>query len=81
MARLTGVDPGVARASAAATPGCSPAVLSAGMVAENAQGTRRIYHLQEEGLRAVQAYLEGVWGQAAQRFRLLAENTYPGPGS
>jgi hypothetical protein len=51
------------------------------MVAENAQGTRRIYHLQEEGLRAVQAYLEGVWGQAAQRFRLLAENTYPGPGS
>ena len=51
----------------------------AGMVAEHAQGTRRIYHLEEEGLRAVQAYLEGVWGQAAQRFRLLAENTDPGP--
>jgi len=47
----------------------------AGMVAERAQGTRRIYHLRDEGLRAVQAYLEIVWGEAAARFRLLAENT------
>src|ERR1700684_3530213 len=47
----------------------------AGMVAEQAQGTRRIYHLQEHGMHAVQAYLEGVWGEAAARFRLLAENT------
>jgi DNA-binding transcriptional ArsR family regulator len=47
----------------------------AGLVAERASGTRRIYHLQEEGMRAVQAYLEGIWGQAASRFRLLAENT------
>jgi hypothetical protein len=23
----------------------------------------------------VQAYLEGIWGEAAVRFRLLAENT------
>jgi DNA-binding transcriptional ArsR family regulator len=47
----------------------------AGMVAEEAHGTRRIYHLQEQGLHAVQAYLEGIWGDAAARFRLLAENT------
>lgn len=47
----------------------------AGMVAERAQGTRRIYHLQEQGLHAIQAYLEGIWGDAAARFRLLAENT------
>jgi DNA-binding transcriptional ArsR family regulator len=47
----------------------------AGLVAEQAQGTRRIYHLQEEGMEAVQAYLEGIWGAAAARFRLLAENT------
>ena len=46
----------------------------AGMVAEQARGTRRIYHLQERGLHAVQAYLEGIWGEAAVRFRLLAEN-------
>jgi hypothetical protein len=45
------------------------------MVAEQAQGTRRIYHLREHGMHAVQAYLEGVWGEAAARFRLLAENT------
>jgi DNA-binding transcriptional ArsR family regulator len=51
----------------------------AGMVAEEAQGNRRIYHLRDEGLRAVEEYLEGVWGNAAARFRLLAENTEPGP--
>ena len=37
----------------------------------------RIYHLREEGLRAVQAYLEQVWGDAARRFRLMAENIEP----
>ncbi len=47
----------------------------AGMVAEQAQGTRRIYHLQEQGMRAVRDYLEGIWGDAATRFRLFAENT------
>lgn len=47
----------------------------AGLVAEEARGTRRIYHLQDQGMRAVQIYLEGVWGEAAGRFRLLAENT------
>ena len=29
-------------------------------------------------MHAVQAYLEGVWGEAAARFRLLAENTRTG---
>ncbi len=73
---------------AAALPISRPAVSrhlrllkDAGMVAEHAQGTRRIYHLEEEGLRAVQAYLEGVWGEAVQRFRLLAENTGQVPTS
>ena len=47
----------------------------AGMVAERARGTRRIYHLRDEGMHAIQAYLEHVWGNAAARFRLLAENT------
>ena len=51
----------------------------AGLVAEQAQGTRRIYHLRDEGLRAVQAYLEQVWGDAGRRFRLMAENTDPAP--
>src|SRR5476649_2693134 len=57
---------------AAAMPISRPAVSrhlrllkDAGLVTERADGTRRIYHLQEQGLEAVQAYLEGVWGQAA----------------
>jgi DNA-binding transcriptional ArsR family regulator len=70
---------------AAAMPISRPAVSrhlrllkDAGLVAEEARGTRRIYHLQEQGMRAVQDYLEGIWGEAAARFRLLAENTEPG---
>ena len=53
----------------------------AGMVAERAAGTRRIYCLQERGMEAVREYLERVWGEAAARFRLLAENTRDGTGA
>jgi DNA-binding transcriptional ArsR family regulator len=49
----------------------------AGLVTERAQGTQRLYSLHEDGLRAVQTYLEGVWGEVAARFRLFAENTTP----
>jgi DNA-binding transcriptional ArsR family regulator len=52
---------------------------SAGLVSEEARGTRRVYRLREEGLEAVRAYLEGVWGEAGARFRLMAENTTPDP--
>jgi DNA-binding transcriptional ArsR family regulator len=47
----------------------------AGLVVEQPQGTRRIYQLHHEGVEAVQAYLNQVWGDVATRFRLLAENT------
>jgi DNA-binding transcriptional ArsR family regulator len=47
----------------------------AGLVAEQRQGTRRIYDLQREGLEAVRAYLEEVWGEASDRFALMARNT------
>jgi len=50
----------------------------AGLVTEQPEGTRRIYHLHEQGLEAVQAYLERVWGDAAARFRLVADNTGDG---
>src|SRR6476661_7846850 len=46
----------------------------AGLVTEEAQGTRRIYRLHDEGVEAVRAYLESVWGDVAARFRLAAEN-------
>jgi DNA-binding transcriptional ArsR family regulator len=52
---------------------------SAGLVAEEPQGTRRIYRLQAEGAHAVRRYLEQVWGEAGMRFRLFAENTHPEP--
>lgn len=51
----------------------------AGFVAEEPRGTRRIYRLQEQGLGAVRAYLEQVWGEAAARFRLVAENSEDRP--
>jgi DNA-binding transcriptional ArsR family regulator len=47
----------------------------AGLVGEEPQGTRRIYHLRTEGVLAVQRYLDQVWGEAGSRFRHLAENT------
>ena len=47
----------------------------AGLVADRAEGTRRLYRLDDEGIAAVREYLEDVWGEAATRFRLLAENT------
>jgi DNA-binding transcriptional ArsR family regulator len=50
----------------------------AGLVTEEPRGTRRIYRLHERGLVAVREYLEDVWGEAAARFRLTAENTEPG---
>lgn len=47
----------------------------AGLVSETAEGTRRIYRLHDEGLAAVEAFVRQVWGDAAARFRITAENT------
>jgi DNA-binding transcriptional ArsR family regulator len=47
------------------------------LVTEEARGTRRIYRVHEAGIEAVRGYLEGVWGEAAARFRLMADNTTP----
>lgn len=47
----------------------------AGLVTSSAEGTRRLYRLHDEGLDAVRAYLNEVWGDAAARFRLLADNS------
>ncbi len=50
---------------------------SAGLVVEEPRGTRRIYRLHDEGPEAVRAYLERVWGEAANRYRLVADNAKP----
>ena len=69
---------------AAALPISRPAVSrhlrvlkDAGLVDQRAEGTERIYHLDDGGMQAVQSYLATVWGEAAARFRLVAENTKP----
>jgi len=46
-------------------------------VVEEPRGTRRIYRLHDAGLEAVRQYLERVWGDAAARFRLAADNAPP----
>jgi DNA-binding transcriptional ArsR family regulator len=71
---------------AAALPISRPAVSrhlrllkAANLVIEEAEGTRRIYRLHEQGIEAVRGYLEALWGDAAVRFRLTATNTKPRP--
>lgn len=46
----------------------------AGLVDEVAAGTRRIYRLQDEGVAAVEAFVREIWGDAATRFKMVAEN-------
>ena len=50
-----------------ATCGCSRRPASS---TDRAEGTRRLYRLHDQGVDAVRAYLEQVWGDAAARFRL-----------
>jgi DNA-binding transcriptional ArsR family regulator len=52
----------------------------AGLVTDRPEGTRRLYRLQDHGVDAVRAYIEQVWGEAAARFKLAADNT-PGGSS
>jgi DNA-binding transcriptional ArsR family regulator len=47
----------------------------AGLVRDRPEGTRRLYRLDASGAEVVRAYLESLWGEAAGRFRMAAENT------
>lgn len=47
----------------------------AGLVTVEARGTRHLYQLDDLGAGEVRAFLEQVWGEAAARFTLVAENT------
>ena len=49
----------------------------AGLVTDRAQGTRRLYRLDDPGLEAVRRYLDDIWGDAIRRFTLFAQNTAP----
>jgi DNA-binding transcriptional ArsR family regulator len=52
----------------------------AGLVSDQQVGTRHLYRLDEQGAEAARQYLTQVWGHAAKRFRLFAENTVPPKG-
>ena len=47
---------------------------SAGLVDDQAEGTRRVYELRDEGVEAVRRYFTEVWAEAIPRFRIVAEN-------
>lgn len=47
---------------------------AAGLVAERPEGARRIYRLDDAGVDHARDFMEGVWGDAAVRFRLAVEN-------
>lgn len=47
----------------------------AGLVSDRPEGTRRLYRLHGEGIDAVRAYLEQVWGDAAASFRIAAHDS------
>jgi DNA-binding transcriptional ArsR family regulator len=46
----------------------------AGLVEDHAAGTRNVFHLKPEALAEIQSHLAELWGNAAIRFRMLAEN-------
>jgi DNA-binding transcriptional ArsR family regulator len=45
------------------------------LVTDEAVGTQRVYALRAEGVIAIRAYFEQLWGDAAARYRITAENT------
>ncbi|MER7335947.1 MULTISPECIES: metalloregulator ArsR/SmtB family transcription factor [unclassified Micromonospora] len=44
-----------------------------GLVVDQADGTRRIYRLNPDGLAAMRAYLDRVWDEALTAFQKAAE--------
>jgi DNA-binding transcriptional ArsR family regulator len=49
----------------------------AGLVIDETDGTRHIYHLRDDGIEAIRQYFADVWDQAITRFRIVSENTMP----
>jgi len=45
----------------------------AGLVTDQADGTRRIYRINPQGVRAIHHYLDQMWSQALAGFQLAAE--------
>jgi DNA-binding transcriptional ArsR family regulator len=48
----------------------------AGLVSDRAEGTRRVYQLDPDGLSALRAYFDRFWTDALDAFRRAAEDSY-----
>ncbi len=75
--------PGAVGELAAELPVSRPAVSQhlkvlkqAGLVSDQAQGTRRIYRLDPRGVGAMRAYLDRFWNQSLAAFKTAAEQTH-----
>lgn len=73
-------QPSAVGALAAELPVSRPAVSQhlrvlkdAGLVVDEAHGTRRVYRVRQEGLAELRAYLDQFWDQSLAAFRDLAE--------
>ena len=53
----------------------------AGLVTDRPDGTRRIYQIEPQGVRAIHAYLEQMWGQALASFQAAAVGAAAAAGS
>jgi DNA-binding transcriptional ArsR family regulator len=51
-------------------------LLSAGLISERREGTRRWYRARPEGLEEIRAYVEGMWPDALGRLRAAAEHEH-----
>src|SRR5215813_3551270 len=49
----------------------------AGLVADQPEGTRRVYYIDPKGLGALRAWLDQFWDQALENFRAEAEAKTP----
>jgi DNA-binding transcriptional ArsR family regulator len=46
---------------------------AAGLVSDRADGTRRIYQVDPDGIEALRAYLDGFWNRSLRAFKRAAE--------
>lgn len=50
-----------------------------GLVVSTAQGTRRVYRIDPDGLAAIQAYFQQIWDDALTAFQKAAEKAADDP--
>lgn len=49
----------------------------AGLVRDEAEGTRRVYELDAQGLAELRAWIDGFWEETLDTFKAEAERTSP----